>query len=249
MSKASYGKVLAKAILTWTVCAARPLSTDELHHALQFDIKDKIEHPEKSIPASCGQLVYIDAQSHVQMVHQTARDFLLQRNPNSEFKIDRKIGHQRLAMTCLEYLNSSEMKRGKARKLSASTVPKERCPFASYACDSLFEHVVHVSSTNDDMLDALANFLASPNVLSWIEYIAQNSNLNRLIQTGRALRNYLQRRSKHMSPFGREVAILDHWATDLVRLAIKFGRNLLAYPSSIYYLVPPFCPPESAIKK
>ena len=249
MSKAPYGKVLAKAILTWTVCAARPLSTDELHHALQIDMKDRIEHPDKSIPAGCGQLVYIDTQSHVQMVHQTARDFLLQSNNNSEFMIDRKTGHKRLVMACLEYLNGSEMKSGIPRKLSASIVPKARCPFANYAGDSLFEHITHVSSTDDEILEALAKFLTSPNVLSWIEHVSQTSNLERLIQTGKAFNNYLQRRSKHMSPFGKEVAILDHWATDLVRLVTKFGKNLLSCPSSIYHLIPPFCPSESAIKR
>ena len=249
MSRAPYGKLLAKAILTWTVCAARSLSTDELHHALEIDIKDKIEHPGKSIPASCGQLVYIDAQSYVQMVHQTARDFLLRHDMDSEFKIDRKIGHKRLAMTCLEYLNSSEMKSGRPRKISASIIPQGRCAFANYAGDSLFEHVTHVSSTDDDILEALARFLTSPNVLTWIEYIAQKSNLNHLIHTGKAFHNYLHRRSKHMSPFGKEVATLDRWATDLVRLVTKFGKILLACPSSIYQLIPPFCPPESAVKK
>jgi hypothetical protein len=38
MSKNSYGKELAKAILTWTVCSTRPLRIPELHEALQLDL-------------------------------------------------------------------------------------------------------------------------------------------------------------------------------------------------------------------
>ncbi|MCJ1244025.1 hypothetical protein MMC30_001222 [Trapelia coarctata] len=249
MSAAQYGKLLAKAILTWTVCSARPLTTHELYHALQLDIKDTIADIQKSIMASCGQLVHVDAQSRVHMVHQTARDFLLRPTTKSEFAVNRKAGHTRLALTCLLYLNGNEMEGPRQRKLSASSIAKQRCPFVDYACNSLFEHVAHVSSTDDDLLMALAKFLGSWNVLSWIEYLAQNSDLNRLIQTGKAFRNFLHRRSKHMSPFGKEVAILDSWSTDLARLVTKFGNYLSTSPSSIYYLIPPFCPPDTAPRK
>src|SRR5256885_2866732 len=119
MSTLPYGKRLAKAILTWTTCSARPLSTDELYHALQIDINDNIDSVRRSIESSCGQLVYIDANSRVQMVHQTARDFLL-RSDNAEFAIDRRAGHKTLAMVCLKYLSGSEMTSPQHRKLSAS---------------------------------------------------------------------------------------------------------------------------------
>lgn len=249
MSKAPYGKLLAKAILDWTVCSARPLSTHELHHALQIDINDSIDSVQKSILTSCGQLVYVDAQSRVQMVHQTARDFLLQKSIDSEFAIDRKLGHKRIAMTCLKYLNGDEMKGPRHRKLSISNVVKERCPFVKYACNSLFEHIPFVSSIDDEFLIALTKFLNSSNVLSWIEYIAKNSELNQLIQTGKGFRNYLQRRSKHTAPFGKEVVLVNSWATDLIRLVTKFGKYLSSSPSSIFHLIPPFCPPETAPKR
>ena len=246
MSRAPYGKVLAKAILTWAVCSVQPLTTHELYHALQIDMKDTIDSIERSIISSCGQLVYVDAQSRVQIVHQTARDFLLNAAGSSEFAIDSKIGHKRLAITCLQYLNGNEMKGPRHRKLSVSNFVKQRCPFVAYACTSFFEHVTHSLSTDDDVLLALAKFFHSSNVLSWIEYIAQYSTLNRLIQAGKAFKSFLQRRSTRLSPIGKEIALLDTWATDLVRLVTKFGKNLLASPSSIFHLIPPFCPPETA---
>lgn len=249
MSRAPYGKLLAKAILTWTVCSARPLTTDELYHALQIDIQDTIDSVEKSITTSCGQLVYVDTHSRVQMVHQTARDFLLRTGISSEFAIDRTAGHKRLAMTCLQYLSGNEMKGQRHRKLSVSKIVRERCSFVAYACNSFSEHIAYVSSIDDEFLMAVARFLSSSNVLSWIEYVARKSDLNRLIQAGKSFDRYLLRRSKHMPPFGKKVAVLGSWAIDLVRLVTKFGKNLTASPSSIFHLIPPFCPPDTALRK
>lgn len=249
MSKASHGKLLAKAILTWTVCSARPLTTDELYHALRLDMKDTVDSVQKSIIASCGQLVYVDAQSRVQMIHQTARDFLCRSSVISEFSINRELGHTRLALACLQYLNGNEMKGPRHRKLSGSNIVKDRCPFIAYSCNWLFEHITCASSIDEDLLLALAKFFSSPNVLSWIEYLAQNSDLNRLIQTGKALRTYLHKKPKHLSPLSKEVAILDSWATDLVRLVTKFGKKLSISPSSIFHIIPPFCPAETAPRK
>ena len=250
MSRAPYGKELAKAILTWTVCSVRPLKTYELYHALQLDMKDTIDSMERSITSSCGQLIYIDAQSQVQMVHQTARDFLLKVDSgNSEFAIDAEIGHKRLVMTCLQYLNGDEMRGPRHRRLSAVRLSKEHCPFVTYACNSFFAHIAYVPPTDQDFLMAVAKFLKSSNVLSWVEYMAQNLNLNRLIQAGKSLRHFLQRRSKHLSPFGKEVSVLDSWATDLIRLVTKFGKNLSNSPQSVFHLIPPFCPPDSAPHK
>ena len=249
MSKAPYGKALAKAILTWTVCSARPLSTEELYYALQLDIKDSIDRIEKTITASCGQLVYIDSKSCVHMVHQTAREFLLQSSGDSEFRIDKKAGHKRLLMTCLQYLCGNEMKGPRHRKLSVQSIVKPRCAFSTYACSALHEHIRHVSSTDDELFLALIKYLNSSNILSWIEHLAQVPDLTCIIQTGRSLRNYLQRRSRSISPIGKDMATLDSWTTDLVRLVAKFGKTMSASPAAIFHLIPPFCPPESALRK
>jgi WD40 repeat protein len=249
MSRAPYGKVLAKAILTWTVCSARPLTVQELHHALQLNIGDTVDSAERAITSNCDQLVYVDSQSRVKMVHQTARQFLLHAKIDSEFAIDKSIGHRQLAMTCLKFLSGNEMRGPRHRKLSASNITKERSPFINYASNSLHEHIIHVSSTDDEFLSVLAKFLNSSNVLSWIEYVGQNSDLNRLVQMGKALRNLLQRRSKHMSLIGKEIALVDSWATDLGRLVTKFGKNIISRPSSIFHLIPPFCPVETAPRR
>ena len=249
MSRAPYGKKLAHAILTWTVCAARPLSTDELHHALEIDLKDRVDDVERSISSSCGQLVHVDTHSRVQMVHMTARDFLMQSDSMSEFAVNKKQGHKRLMMACLEYLNGNQMRSSRHRKLSARHVPLQRCSFVKYASNFCFDHLYNVESTDDEVMASLFKFLSSSNVLSWIEYIASHSDLHRLIYAGRALKNLLQRRSKHLLPFGKEVTVLDSWSIDMVRLVTKFGRQMLLYPASVFHLIPPFCPFNSAPRK
>ena len=42
---------------------------------------------------------------------------------------------------------------------------------------------------------------------------------------------------------------MDSWAIDLVRLVAKFGKIMSLSPPSIFHLIPPFCPPESAPRK
>ena len=250
MSNAFHGKALAKAILTWTVCSTRPLKALELYHALQLDLKDSIDTVEGAIRSCCGQLVYVDAQSQVQMIHLTARDFLLQPDLDSEFAINEQEGHRRLLIVGLQYLNGDEMKAPRRRKASVSLkdddIELKRSLFANYACVSLSEHVSQTSWVNTGILTALINFFSSSNVLSWIEFIAKYSDLNRLIQTGKALDKFLQGSSTPKLPAVKGLITLSSWATDLVRLVMKFGKNLTTYPSSIFHLIPPFCPPATA---
>lgn len=100
------------------------------------------------------------------MVYQTIRDFLLRSYVNSEFLIDRKTGYKRLAMTCLQYLSSDEMKGPRLRKLSVSRGVKSRSAFALYVSTSLFEYINNIASTDDEFFLTLVNFLISSNVLS-----------------------------------------------------------------------------------
>ena len=250
MSKApSYGKRLAKSILTWTVCAARPLTTSELGHALEIDLNDKVHNIQASIESRCGQMVFIDSQSRVQMIHQTARDFLIDVDEGSEFAVDRSGGHGRILKTCLEYLNGNDMKGLRYRKASAAAPTKGLGPFARYACTSLYAHILQAPSQDDETLLRLAKFFESRNVLAWLEYLASTSDLAYVIRAAKALSNFLQRRLTYDSPIGRDTSLLESWATDLVRLVTKFGKKLMDSPSSIHHLIPPLCPSGTAIHK
>ncbi|OBT39306.1 hypothetical protein VE00_10073 [Pseudogymnoascus sp. WSF 3629] len=249
MSKATYGKELAKAILTWTVCSIRPLKVPELHEALQLDLKVSIDGLENSIRSCCGQLVYIDTNGYVQITHLTARQFLLDAGIGSEFSIDKKEGHRRLLLTSLQFLNSDPIKGLRNRRSNVSTIAREDSAFINYASNSLCEHISHASSTDRDVLLALAAFFKSRSVLHWIEYIAKHSDQQRLVEAGKALGTFLQEIPAQSPSTSAEVALLGSWATDLVRLVMQFGKNLDQYPGSIYHLIPPFCPSETALRK
>lgn len=116
MAKATYGKLLTKAILKWAVCSVRPLTTHELKAALELHVGDIVYNLEHQIAASCGNLVYVDSQSRVQVIRQTVRNFLLSPQTDSEFAFTIKQGHQELALTCFKYLNSDEMKSPRTRR-------------------------------------------------------------------------------------------------------------------------------------
>ncbi|KAJ9497212.1 hypothetical protein H2202_007369 [Exophiala xenobiotica] len=245
-------KEMVVGILNWVACAARPLATNELYHALRYDMNDEIDDDLKRfLENNCGQLVIVDPSDHVRMVHATARDFLFSDNNVSALKLSRKSAHKKLAMVCLNYLCGSEMAGSKPRKLSTRQVVTKRCAFAAYACESWFEHLRFVSSEDDEFAATLVRFLKSTNLLSWIEYVAKKQDLSKLIQTGHALNKYLLRRTQKTLPFGnagKENQLFDAWSADFVRLVTKFGANLLASPSSIFSVVAPFCPEESAMR-
>ncbi|CAG8413316.1 unnamed protein product, partial [Penicillium salamii] len=97
MSQAVRGKELAKTILIWAACAIRPMTISELGGALSLDIHDSFPRLEESIAALCGQLVVVDKYGRVKMVHETAREFLVDGELESEFSIDRTKAHTRMA--------------------------------------------------------------------------------------------------------------------------------------------------------
>lgn len=104
MSSARFGKDLAKAFITWTTYAFRPLTTFEMQEPVELDINDKIDDVERAIAKCCGNIIFVDAHSKVQLVHATAREFLMTRTSRSEFTVTKAEGHRRLAKVCLQFL-------------------------------------------------------------------------------------------------------------------------------------------------
>ena len=239
---------LAKAILRWTVCAARPLTTEELKEALELDINETLPRVEKSITSVCGELIHVDSKMRVQVAHQTVRVFLMKEGLESEFAIDRVKENSRLAEVCLKYLGGEEMKTVRNRQRSAGRRLVTRSAFVDYASFHFSGHIAQSSSSIDTHFMMLEAFLNS-NILGWIEYIARKGNLYPITQTAKNLKAFLQRRAKYRSPLGQAVYAVDRWANDLLHLVAAFGKSLILSPASIYFLVPPVCPPHSLFHK
>ncbi|CAN9391730.1 unnamed protein product [Alternaria alternata] len=246
MSRSVRETRLAKCLLVWAICAVRPLQTAELTNAIKIDEGMSVRSLEKSIQGLCGQLLHVDKTGYVQVMHMTTRTFLTDGSLVSEFAISKEEGNRRLALACLDYLCGEEMRSPRNRTV-VNISRGAKSPIAEYACISFSEHLAMASSSDSALFLALETFLRS-NILTWVEYIAKTKkNLYHLTRTAKNLQRYLSRRAKHTPPLGEAYRYVNQWTTDLVRLAAKFGRNLLDNPDSIYYLVTPLCPRDSAI--
>lgn len=249
MSRMTRGKRLATAILTWTTCSTRALTVKELDGALRLDIKEAFTKLEDSINALCGQLVVVDIFGKVQMVHETAREFLLDDEMSSEFTVCKSNAHTQLARVCLTYLTGDEMRPPRTNRRGFNINPaNKRAEFSIYASNSVFYHLSKANPLENDVLHLVDTFLSS-NILSWIENIAKAGNMGPLIRAAKHLKAYATALSAERSPLVKEMRKIRNWTTDLIRLAAKFAGALITSPPSIFSLVPPLCPTESAVYK
>jgi WD40 repeat protein len=249
MAQTSSAKTLIKAILTWATCSERPLTVGELGEALKLDLSDSFPNLEESISALCGQLLYVDRLGKVQVVHETAREFLLDPQLESEFAVKKMDAHTRIAGSCLNYLSCDEMRPPRTRRGgSKSHTRGKRGKFAPYASAAFSHHLARSDPSSRSVFQCLHNFLKL-NVLSWIEAIAETGSLTALIRAAEHLAHYSNGWAAIHSPLGPEMKILRYWSTDFVRIAAKFGDALVLSPFAIYWLIAPFCPVESAISQ
>jgi WD40 repeat protein len=249
VEKDASNKELTKAILRWVVCAARSLTTAELQEALRLDIGQKVFRLERTIESLCGQLVAVDKQGKVMLVHDTARDFLLDQQIHSDFAIDKESAHARLANKCLQFLMHEHRKPLAPRRNLNNTVDPGTSAFQEYANLHFSDHVAKSTPMSSfGPMNLLERFLET-SVLSWIEYIVQRRDLNPLTQTAKNFKTYLNRRIDFQAPLGPSMKTISDWATDLVRLVTAFGRYLLQDPSAIHRIIPPLCPGHSIINR
>ncbi|MCJ1390676.1 hypothetical protein MMC18_003537 [Xylographa bjoerkii] len=182
------------------------------------------------------------------MIHQTARDFLLQEGLKSEFAVGKSEGHTRLAVKCLEFLSGNHFKVSRSQVLKLGTKPLLAKDFAlaEYACTFFSDHLYKSSSLQLEPWDALYGFL-STNVLTWIEYLAMTGDLQYITRTATNIKAYLERRAKRSPTVGQKFQTVKAWSVDLIRVSAKFRTSLLSSPSSIHRLIPPMCPIDSII--
>ena len=244
---------ITKAILTWTVCSTRPLSVGELKDALDFDIGRQILDMKRTIAKHCGHLVDVDRSEKVQVVHATARHFLLNSANSRTLAIQEPIGNSQLARTCLSYLVSKELKPPEfATRQYSSSRNRNRSCFLEYACTAFSDHLVGSdteASTVDGLSELLSLFLKT-NVLSWIEFVSRSGDLSHLINAAKHFKLYPDLCKSQDTTLALSChQALHSWATDLVHLVARLGKNMLNHPEAIYFLIPSICPSQSSIFK
>ncbi|KAK6845809.1 WD40 repeat-like protein [Apiospora arundinis] len=239
---------LAKSILTWVALAGRPLSIDELRCAVRLDINETPHNIEKAIPTVCGQLVFVDQSSRVHMIHETAREFILDEDLDSTLAVRKGERHGHLASLLCKYLSTDVLKNthgfkpARTSKLAAVL----DASLVDYASKFFSEHLYRSNSVDDAPMRELCIFLRT-NILFWLETIAGQGELQPINRTAVNLAGYLRRRTKYVPPVDKDIQLIDSWAIDLIRVSARFRSKLLACPSAIHYLIPPFCPTESMI--
>ncbi|KAJ6790358.1 hypothetical protein PWT90_08554 [Aphanocladium album] len=248
MESAPRSKALAKAILLWTSCAIRPMSISELNGALKLDLNDVFPQLQDSITALCGQLVIIDKVGKVQMIHETAREFLLGETLESEFSIHSTSAHTHMAKVCLQYLTSREMRPPRVMRRRNSTSIGPRDDFAFYTYYAYSYHLSKADPASLELFDLVESFLKS-NILTWIEAVASSKDLKQLIRSSNHIRAYANAFSIEHSPVNKQVQDLQQWPRDLARVTAMFSPALATAPSAIHSIIPPLCPQKSQLHK
>ncbi|KAF8461238.1 hypothetical protein BDZ91DRAFT_684166, partial [Kalaharituber pfeilii] len=125
---------LANNVLTWVTCAIRPLTVQELQHALAVEIDSNSLDREgifeaESLVNVCAGLVAVDGESNqIRLVHYTAQEYF-NRNVNRFFP-DANI---RIANTCITYLSFDEFSTGCCTSVEDLNKRLEDNPLLTYA--------------------------------------------------------------------------------------------------------------------
>ena len=262
-------QLMAKRILTWATCCWRPLGIAELQTALEPEFSGFVRLQE-TIVQTCGNFISVD-NDKVSLIHMTARQFLLSGRDGAPAFIDSGHGHEHIATVCLRHLSDEKWKRifktvenstitatGKAPRKNRLLLAEKGNPFLGYSVCYYAYHVSKSSLDSEQLPAVLKNFFIRY-CLSWIEAIALSRNLRYLTRSAQFLKAYAKRRSRRPNlndvdspltlkdPDSDDSRNIHLWAIDFIRIVGKFGPNLIQSPSSVYRLVPPFCPRASMI--
>jgi WD40 repeat protein len=235
---------LGQTILGWATCAQRLLTVEELGDALGNEAGVLEIH--RTIAELCGGFVTVDHEGRVAMIHETAREYLTRGSEKGRpLVIDSRTTNDMLLKRCMACLTGSALR---------SQINRGQSPALLGYAATAWPHHLSLSSAlgNFEILDVVANFLRTPYVLTWIYIAAQSGELRTLVAASRHLADIAtklrRRRNDDESVSTRQtIAVIEGWATDLVKILGKFGSNLRSQPDSIYKLIPPFCPEDSMI--
>jgi WD40 repeat protein len=116
-------------------------------------------------------------------------------------------------------------------------------------------HLAQSHSISSDHLDHLVKFFSSPAVLVWVHALALLRRLEVLVRTSKILASFVHRTRKEdisrnpMLHRLSDLALIDDWVVDLVKLVGKFGSTLATEPNVIYDIIPALCPPKSVLRR
>ncbi|ATY61672.1 NACHT and WD domain [Cordyceps militaris] len=235
-------KNLAMSILYTVCCSKRVLFLGELIAAVGEAFAGVID-PHRAITELCGGFLVVDTEGRVFMVHKTGREYLT-KDDNVYLYIDTLVGHTRLFTSCMERMA------GLTRTTRHRRVQEP--DFTEYAMEMWPYHLASMATDCHEAAAMLSSFFKGKTILAWVCLLAAKNRLDVLVRASKSLSEYCEKRRILISPTGESqhlliLDLLDSWATDLIKIAAKFGNALHHSPESIYHMIPPMCPQTSAI--
>ena len=256
---------MALVFLTWATYAFRPLHITEMKVALQAEFPD-LTSLEDTIHSICGDFVHVRG-SRINLIHETARYFFENTHPGTVISTKAANRHEYLSRLCLQHFSSTRERQWRQLLNSAETrlshetpqggpssVLHDMDPFLSYAATSWPYHLSLSQPDSQPLHEILFHFFSN-DALTWINALALLGDLRSLIRAAQYLKSFIKSREKVLSKnvfcsFRRDdFEFVRLWAIDLIKLVGKFGSYLVQKPSSIYKLIPPFCPANSILRK
>jgi len=241
-------KPLIRALLEWVICAQRPLSLDELSHALKPEFSGFLDL-RRTIKDACGQFIQVNNSGQTDILHHTAREYFTS-SSESQFYIDSGPTHEKLLTKTLAALQDTGLR---WRLIQNQNGLRTSEPFVFYAAANWAYHLRQINMGTPESLDIIVRFFQSPAVLVWIHVLALLRRLEVLAQVSEVVASLardvgtLSASNNEASNILSHLALLDDWIVDLVQLVAKFGRNLLTKPGVVYNVIPALCPEKSAI--
>ena len=238
-------RLLAKVLLQWTVGARQPMSLRELSQALEPDFSEILDL-KRTISDVCGQFIRVNTSDYVAMIHQTAREYLVQPR-ETELFIDVGANHELLCIKTVSALLSSRITSDMIDNGAASQT------YLMYAATSWMYHLKASKRGSDTLVDVLLRFFNGTAFPFWVHLLSRAGHLDVLLRASKSLTSFValvrKEDSVKTAVFRRlsDLQLLDQWAIDLIRIIAKFSTSLKRYPRAIYGLVSPFSPETSAL--
>lgn len=236
-------KRLSKVFLSWAMYSVTPVSTEELKSVYSAELSSIIDL-RHTVSQLCGEFATLDGQDRIVLVHQTARDYL-KGTTALPFSLSAGEVNEELLSQCLLLLLDPALK---------AQMKQDKAPqFLAYAAASWHIHMERASVDSEKVLQMLVKFFHDSAPLTWIQYLAMTDQLPLLVAVSASLQSFVRRRRKadsikpptmHRIP---ELALLEGWAVDLVKMTGKFGNHLVDDPEAIYKYIPSLSPKNSVL--
>ena len=232
----------AHCILKWVVCAASPMTVDELKEAVRLDIGQTILGSASGDVFSemCGSLARTGNDGRIHWMHQTVKEFLT--SPESGLYVNYREAHGRISDICLQHLLGKTFTRHSSRR----SKPASTSAFAEYASANFSHHLQRSHSISPSLFSSVVQFTKTKSLV-WIEHVARRGKLASFISTIQNIKPYLARQLERSPPFAADYQTISTWVNDLTRIVAIFGPTIIECPGSIYAFIPPLCPTSSLI--